>query len=136
MRSVRDALSVAGLEVEYVERVDPHSLQPCGQDTAISLLAAAVRCGTTRLIDHVFLMTRQPVVAIDGPAGAGKSTVTRAFAEKLGLTYLDTGAMYRSVTLLVQRKGVDPADGSAIEPLLHDLDLQLHALPDGSQQVL
>ena len=59
-------------------------------------------------------MTRQPLVAIDGPAGAGKSTVTRAFAERLGLVYLDTGAMYRSVTWLVQQNGVDPQDATSI----------------------
>ena len=134
--SVRRSLCDAGLEVEYVERVDPLSLQPCGSETAISLLAAAVRCGTTRLIDHVFLMTRQPLVAIDGPAGAGKSTVTRAFAERLGLVYLDTGAMYRSVTWLVQQNGVDPQDATSIEALLNALDLQLRSLPGGGQQVL
>jgi len=81
-------------------------------------------------------MTRQPLVAIDGPAGAGKSTVTRAFAERLGLVYLDTGAMYRSVTWFVQQRGVDPSDGLAIEPLLNDLDIQLQSLPGGAQQVL
>jgi pantoate ligase/cytidylate kinase len=133
---VRQALITAGLEVEYVERVSPASLQPCGQETAISLLAAAVRCGSTRLIDHVFLMSRAPLVAIDGPAGAGKSTVTRAFAERLGLTYLDTGAMYRSVTWLVQQRGVDPADAVAIESLLIDFKLDLRSLPGGGQQVL
>ena len=136
LASIKAALDQAGLDVEYVERVDPHTLQPCGSEIAISLLAAAVRCGTTRLIDHAFLMTRQPLVAIDGPAGAGKSTVTRAFAEHLGLVYLDTGAMYRSVTWLVQTRGVDPADAAAIEPLLDGLDLQLRSLPGGGQQVL
>ncbi len=130
------ALEAAGLDVVYVEKVDPVSLQPCGQESRTAMLAAAVRCGTTRLIDHVFLMSRQPVVAIDGPAGAGKSTVTRGFAEKLGLTYLDTGAMYRSVTWLVSQRGVDPADSKAIEPLLADLDLQLSAQPGGGQRVL
>ena len=134
--SARVAIAAAGLELEYVERVDPFSLQPCGPEKAISLLAAAVRCRTTRLIDHVFLMSRQPLVAIDGPAGAGKSTVTRAFAEQLGLIYLDTGAMYRSVTWLVQQNGVDPKDGASIAPLLNDLDLQLRSLPAGGQQVL
>lgn len=129
-------LAAAGLEVEYVERVDPLTLQPCGAEKAISLLAAAVRCGTTRLIDHVFLMTRQPLVAIDGPAGAGKSTVTRAFAERLGLVYLDTGAMYRSVTWWVQKNGVDPADAAAIEPLLSQFELQLQSKPGAGQQVL
>ena len=81
-------------------------------------------------------MTRQPLVAIDGPAGAGKSTVTRVFAERMGLVYLDTGAMYRSVTWLVQQNGVDPQDAASIAPLLNDLDLQLRSLPGGGQQVL
>jgi cytidylate kinase len=49
------------------------------------------------------------VIAIDGPAGAGKSTVARAVAERLGFTYLDSGAMYRSVALLVSENGGDPA---------------------------
>ena len=136
LAAIRSDLTEAGLEVEYVERVDPLTLQPCGAEKAISLLAAAVRCGTTRLIDHVFLMTRQPLVAIDGPAGAGKSTVTRAFAERLGLIYLDTGAMYRSVTWWVQKNGVDPADAAAIEPLLGQFELQLQSNPGAGQLVL
>ena len=136
LAAIRSDLTEAGLEVEYVERVDPLTLQPCGAEKAISLLAAAVRCGTTRLIDHVFLMTRQPLVAIDGPAGAGKSTVTRAFAERLGLIYLDTGAMYRSVTWWVQKNGVDPADAAAIEPLLARFELQLQSNPGAGQLVL
>ena len=136
LAAIRSDLTEAGLEVEYVERVDPLTLQPCGAEKAISLLAAAVRCGTTRLIDHVFLMTRQPLVAIDGPAGAGKSTVTRAFAERLGLIYLDTGAMYRSVTWWVQKNGVDPADAAAIEPLLGRFELQLQSNPGAGQLVL
>ena len=49
------------------------------------------------------------VVAIDGPAGAGKSSVARAVAERLGFTYLDTGAMYRSVALAGQERGAEPA---------------------------
>jgi CMP/dCMP kinase len=49
------------------------------------------------------------VIAIDGPAGAGKSTVARAVAERLGFTYLDTGAMYRCVALLVSERGGEPA---------------------------
>ena len=133
--STHQALSTAGLDVEYVERVDPVSLQPCGGERAISLLAAAVRCGGTRLIDHTFLMSRAPLVAIDGPAGAGKSTVTRAFAERLGLIYLDTGAMYRAVTWLVQQNGVDPADAQGVESVLADLDLELNILDGGGQQV-
>ncbi len=54
-------------------------------------------------------MSAPDVVAIDGPAGAGKSTIARAVAERLGLTYLDTGAMYRSVTWAALDAGIDPA---------------------------
>ena len=56
------------------------------------------------------------VIAIDGPAGAGKSTVARALAERLGFTYLDSGAMYRCVALLALRAGVDPDDPDAVAP--------------------
>ena len=129
------ALRDAGLEVEYVERVDPVTLQPCSEEKAISLLAAAVRCGDTRLIDHVFLMSRAPLVAIDGPAGAGKSSVTRAFAERLGLTYLDTGAMYRSVTWLEEPRS-EPCRWGGDRAAADGLDLQLKSLPVGGQQVL
>ncbi len=54
------------------------------------------------------------VIAIDGPAGAGKSTVARGVADALGITYLDSGAMYRCVALAVLRAGVDPDDAAAV----------------------
>jgi len=56
---------------------------------------------------------RRRVVAIDGPAGSGKSTIARAVAERLGLAVLDTGAMYRAVTLAVLEAGADPSDARA-----------------------
>ncbi len=59
-------------------------------------------------------MTHQAVIAIDGPAGSGKSTVARAVAARLGVAHLDTGAMYRSVALAVLRRGVDPEDADAV----------------------
>jgi cytidylate kinase len=65
------------------------------------------------------------VVAIDGPAGAGKSTVARASARALGFTYLDSGAMYRSVALAAIRAGVDPDDGAATTALAERLDLRI-----------
>jgi CMP/dCMP kinase len=61
------------------------------------------------------------VIAIDGPAGAGKSTVARAAAERLGFTYLDTGAMYRCVALAVSERGGEPAEvAEALEIELGD----------------
>jgi cytidylate kinase len=57
------------------------------------------------------------VIAIDGPAGSGKSTIGRALAARLGLEYLDTGAMYRSVTFAALQQGIDPADGEAVAAL-------------------
>ncbi len=66
------------------------------------------------------------IVSIDGPAGAGKSTVARALAERLGFRYLDTGAMYRAVTWLAMQNGLDLSDEGALaelaraEPVLFD----------------
>lgn len=57
-------------------------------------------------------------IAIDGPAGAGKSTVARAVAQKLGILYLDTGAMYRAMALKAAREGIDPKDKERVLPLL------------------
>lgn len=127
--SVRQRLGAAGLPLDYAAVVAAHTLKPLQQLGGLALLAAAVHCGPARLIDHVFLMTRAPIVAIDGPAGAGKSTVTRAFAQRLGLLYLDTGAMYRALTWWVQQQGADPADAGAVAPLLVGLDLRLGLAP-------
>ncbi len=63
------------------------------------------------------------VIAIDGPAGAGKSTVARAVAAELGWTYLDSGAMYRCVALAAREAGVDPDDGAALGPLAARLEI-------------
>jgi len=67
----------------------------------------------------------QRVIAIDGPAGSGKSTIARAVAERLGLARLDTGAMYRAVTLLALRDGIDLGDEEAAAELARAMDLRL-----------
>ena len=65
------------------------------------------------------------VIAIDGPAGAGKSTVARALAERLGFTYLDSGAMYRSVALATLRAAADADDPEAVTRIATELDLAM-----------
>ena len=74
-----------------------------------------------------------PLVAIDGPAGSGKSTVARTVAGRLGAAYLDTGAMYRSVALAALERGVDPTDGEALAKLAGALDIEVgeRVLVDG-----
>lgn len=64
-------------------------------------------------------------IAIDGPAGAGKSTVARLVARELGYVYVDTGAMYRAVTYVALRSGLDPEDSEAVADLAERLDLRL-----------
>lgn len=70
------------------------------------------------------------VIALDGPSGTGKSTVARALARRLDLRYLDSGAMYRAITALVLRRGVDPADDAAVVGLLPGADLRLSTDPE------
>jgi len=72
------------------------------------------------------------VIAIDGPAGAGKSTVARGVADALGFTYLDSGAMYRTVALATSRADIDPTDAEAVGELARGLDIAL----DGARVLL
>jgi cytidylate kinase len=76
------------------------------------------------------------IVAIDGPAGSGKSTVAREVAHRLGFTYLDSGAMYRAVTLAALEAGADLGNGAALGALAHDLDIALHRRDDDNAQVI
>jgi CMP/dCMP kinase len=74
------------------------------------------------------------VIAIDGPAGSGKSTVARRLADRVGLEYLDTGAMYRAVTFAALRRGIDPADTGPVADLARVVDLDVttdHVRVDG-----
>jgi cytidylate kinase len=65
------------------------------------------------------------VIAIDGPAGSGKSTVAQVVARKLGVAYLDTGAMYRSVTHVALERGIDVTDGEALAALARALEIEV-----------
>ena len=66
---------------------------------------------------------KAPVIVLDGPAGAGKSTVAREVARRLGLPFLDTGAIYRTITLVMQRKGIPPADSGELRETLEDFSI-------------
>jgi len=74
-------------------------------------------------------------VAIDGPAGAGKSSVARAVADRLGFLYVDTGALYRAAALFAIRRGVAPGDAEHVLPLLAEMRPEL-CYQDGEQRVL
>ena len=73
-------------------------------------------------------------VAIDGPAGAGKSTIARRAAKELGFLYVDTGALYRAVGLFMLERGVDPGDAEAVCPLLKGVSVDLN-YRGGAQRV-
>ena len=74
-------------------------------------------------------------IAIDGPAGAGKSTLARQVAAALGYLYVDTGAIYRTLGLAALRRGVDPQDGAAVVALLEDCAIDLRHGGDGVQRM-
>lgn len=74
-------------------------------------------------------------IAIDGPAGAGKSTIAKTIAKKLEFIYVDTGAMYRAMALYFIRNGIDPSDENAINSACADVHVGI-AYENGAQQVL
>lgn len=126
MGAVKSELaSVRDIQVEYVELVHPTTLMPLDNIDECGLLAVAVRSGSTRLIDNIVLQHRKPIVAIDGPAGAGKSTVARKVSQALGLIHLDTGAMYRAITWRVLEAGIDVNDEPAIAELVSQSQIYL-----------
>ena len=114
---LQEVVIVSDVTVEYTELIEPTTLIPLDEIKEEGMIAIAAHLGSTRLIDNIILRDRQPIVAIDGPAGAGKSTVARQVAAKLGLVFLDTGAMYRAFTWLVLQKGIAIEDRCAIAEL-------------------
>ena len=129
------------IALDYLAIVHPDTLKPLKTVDPQGMMAIAANithsetADPTRLIDNVVLQvsepaassTRQPIIAIDGPAGAGKSTVARQVAHNLGLLYLDTGAMYRALTWFVLQQGIDPTDAAKIEQQLANCTIKLSA---------
>lgn len=145
------------IDIEYIELVDAitlESVENLADRNRATMLAIAARVGATRLIDNVLLdptfaqipsqistkapveipskpnptsPNRKPIIAIDGPAGAGKSTVAKLVARQLGLLYLDTGAMYRAIAWVIQEDGVEPTDEAAIANLARQVRIDLRA---------
>ncbi|MEB7447538.1 (d)CMP kinase [Arthrobacter koreensis] len=77
-----------------------------------------------------FRLGKPLVVAIDGPSGSGKSSISREVARRLRANYLDTGAMYRAVTIACMRAGIDLADAVAVEAATRNADIDLSTSPD------
>src|SRR5476649_1900004 len=76
------------------------------------------------------------VITLDGPAGAGKSTVAKSLAGRLGITYLDTGAMYRAMTLKALRLKMDLSDEEALTTLTRNTKISFKEMPDGSINII
>ncbi|MBE7009617.1 MAG: (d)CMP kinase [Ruminococcaceae bacterium] len=74
-------------------------------------------------------------VAVDGPSGAGKSTLAKAAAKELGITYVDTGAIYRVIGLAALRRGIEPHDAAAVTAFLPELEIGLKHGNDGLQHM-
>lgn len=81
------------------------------------------------------MLKKTVAIAIDGPAGAGKSTIARKLAEKTGYIYVDTGALYRTVALSISRKGIDPLDISAVVAHIAEIAVDIKYI-DGEQRVI
>lgn len=88
-------------------------------------------CGTILRKKGLNYVTKKIQIAIDGPAGAGKSTIAKIAAEKLGYTYIDTGAMYRALTLKALTEKIDLSSEEAVTDLLKNSTIELKPSPQG-----
>ena len=128
-------LKKLNIAVEYLEHVNAFDLQKATSFDNITMLAGAIVCGNTRLIDHVFLMKRKPIIAIDGPAGSGKSTVTKLIAKELNLLYLDTGAMYRALSWFLINERINPEKIDQLNQCLKNLSIIFKSKSNSEQDV-
>ncbi len=129
-------LESKNISIEYLEHVHPYNFKKASSKDNISLLAGAIRCGKTRLIDHVFLMKRKPIIAIDGPAGSGKSSVTKLIAKQLNLLYLDTGAMYRALSWFLIKENINYENENELNQILKKVSIIFKSNSQSHQDVL
>jgi len=135
LKEIIQKLYAKKISIEYLKHLHPYTLEKARLEDNISILAGAIRCGETRLIDHVFLMKRRPIIAIDGPAGSGKSTVTKLIAKKLKLLYLDTGAMYRALSWLLIKENIDYKKEKKLQNIIKDISITFKSNTNSHQDV-
>ena len=123
LKKLTKKLKSKNISIEYLEHLHPYNLKKIQAKDNISILAGAIKCGKTRLIDHIFLMKRNPIIAIDGPAGSGKSTITKLIAKELNFLYLDTGAMYRALSWLLIKEKIDYYKDSELNKILSNVSI-------------
>ena len=97
---------------------------------------ASVYPESAEWVRSVVEMKRKLTIAIDGPAGSGKTTIARLVAQRLGLTCVETGAMYRAVAWQARKLGLAADDAQALAAMTQRMDLSLDPLPDGRARVL
>ena len=132
---IKNKLKATDIKIEYLEHVNAFNLKRATSEMNITLLAGAIICGNTRLIDHVFLMKRDPIIAIDGPAGSGKSTVTKLVAKKLKFIFLDTGAMYRALSWFLIKENISYENSKELNSVLSNISITFKSITESKQNV-
>ena len=136
LKKIKKRLKNIDIKIEYLEHVNAFNLQKSTSDNNITMLAGAIICGDTRLIDHIFLMKRDPIIAIDGPAGSGKSTVTKLIAKKLKFIFLDTGAMYRALSWYLIKEKINYENSKELNSFLRNVSITFKSVEGSEQNVI
>jgi len=136
LSKIIERLKDKDIKIEYLEHVNAFNLKRSTSKMNITMLAGAIICGKTRLIDHVFLMKRDPIIAIDGPAGSGKSTVTKLIAKKLNFIFLDTGAMYRALSWYLLKQKINYENREELNSFLSDISITFQSFTGSNQNVI
>jgi len=136
LKKIIKKLKDKGVKIEYLKHVNAFNLKRITSEINITMLAGAIICGNTRLIDHIFLMRRDPIIAIDGPAGSGKSTVTKLIAKKLKFIFLDTGAMYRALSWYLIEEKINYENRKNLNSFLNNISITFKSDEESKQNVI